>query len=599
MINNMFLNIPENKNTMFLDDLIFEIEYNFFDSVSIFFNNTKIDFLSNVWDFNYLYGGKDDPERKIVFKDTFPEIKEILKLFAIYSIFENIKPNTIEEKVTVVRKWYEDFKIKDNTFSINNVDIYAIEKYYKDDFKIKPETTFHKMRVVHDFLSFYEEYIDGNVDYDTELLFILSKYKRTFQAIEEAKTPNIKNDVYGVITYKLYEFMKDDTQTYNDRAIAALTVLISQTGIRASDAAYLKNDSKTKVVIDSNNVLNFLYFDKHKGTRGMSTPQKQKVFITPMGIEAFDMLLKLKEEHNIDVEFLYVYKKGDKYRYTNSSLIRNKYFRLVVKEFGKIFKTENNDNDVKYDIVTKSYYHIPNLHQFRVYYVNYLYDKGVPRPLMPLFLGSTIYDDTHYFRPKYNIAIDGKLMHDFICDLNNNEVLRPIEIDDNVEESIEYDIKKFLKDSKYNIKNLTPKMIENMLKSFYIIVKHGGFCVRPIDSYCKNDDFSNVDLCCNYSCQHFFIMYHNILDYYLEYHEIKELIETSKKNNFELMYKKNSEHMAFKVEKRILPLIEALRNKINNKGFEDIEIKNKLLLKIIKNLDEFENEVKHWIIQKK
>lgn len=591
------------------------------------FLNLDITFDSDIWDLSSLVTTDTVEKHKLVFRfnDVPCEFKDFSKYY-LYDVISN-KKNKIQSfhcafghVKEFLRYLNVNYIPKISLLSeniINDYITYLNNRKYNGDKNLNIATIKVKKKNVRKFLKFYCGKIE-QLDF-SNIFPLLSSDKSEILMVnqhkEYNKTPNIPKDYFNQYMSILIKVMNDIDADINERATACMIIILSQTGLRASELTSLKTNYISEVsILDGSKTAHFIKFISTKREKEFNTVYEGKTFINELSYKAFNTLKELYKDRRskIKTEYLYCPDKcrrlpvRDQYLEDKLKFFSLKYYKDIecinstnkyseLRTFSIACARERGYVSKKYienlnesDLVS---YIIP--HQFRVHLCTDLYYKNVPLPVIQYYMTHLSEDMTDYYirRPErssneneYSEAILKTVIGEGIKPIGKNSDALISRIDD------------FIKSGNFNVEKDLSEIISKLQKRMPIKEKRGGICIKSGPKRdCSKDALTDEFYCAYDICPNHFHLY-TMLD--ISYNDYKNLIETMNHNNekgFIRQAEREKNKLIYTIKNNIIPEFEQLLEIIEKRGLADIINRHPHLEYFINNYEEIISEVKQWI----
>lgn len=574
--------------------------YSMFE-IEDFTDKTRIDFNDDTWDFNpYARPNISPNSANVVHFENFPEkYRSSAKLWIFFKMRNGVKASTLNgycsKLVNVFKSLSEDYPGLDiSTYTANEVFSY---------FASNPQSSGSravKTRNIMEYYSFAEEYCGLHHCMDLKKLheyYVDACYSNAI-TMEQHKESNIPGEYFDAIVCKGIASMTDKTLETDKRMVAAMTILLSQTGLRVSDLVELKvSDLTTKHIPAQGVDSHFLRYTCNKNSRDTGAKRTFDIFINNLAYQAFMIIKELRNESELSKNSPYLYApvKGVEILPVNTGTFNNRYRRFIIDNLPNyIYKDWEGIKKGKHN--TNTLVSIPNPRKFRVNFCTCIYKKGVSLAYIQEFMGH-VYEE---MRGYYARVRDESLKNHEKAE----EVIRQICTDgedvhllggDGFGEEIRQRISEFLRKKNVNVYEDFDELVKKLEGYLEIRVKQGGICIKHCRIPCSEDENTNKILCAFNQCPNLFYTFYMIDSTYLTYTELKRSIEYNASKHYRLFAEKELDKLKKLITNKFRPQLEELESEIERKGVEYIKATYPELLEIIENLDEIKQEVTVWM----
>lgn len=600
-------NIPWNKSPIFAFSKSLEEYLKAFERVLGKAPNkeSKVDFSNDIWDFNPYYTDINSNSYRFLFISVPDEIKVYCKFYVLHTIMDKRKLSTINTRFMAFYDLIGKILIKTNHknfFLITTNDIInEIESR-----NIKPNTKANK------YLAIYQLYRFFKMKYQLDLLIDLNvietkiKENRDNGGREYDKVPNIPNEYFNIILSKMVQLMRNESENYEVRATAALTIILSQTGLRLSDLVGLKvGQIFSKKLVRSGFETHYIKYQTRKTSRANSPLVEFNIFCNELCTEAFKTLIEIREKSPLSKsnEFIYVIEAKKKlnqrfpidthiFQSNYNHIFRTYLLDMASRPWPGINETKwiQNTHNNKY-IFKKMY--IPDTRQYRVHLCTVLYEKKVPLVFIMKYMGHLSEQMAGYYaRPKDTFQENVMLFERVIRELVEDDITP---LGGLYGKEIKKSIEDFIKDNNLSIVDDISSITEKFGDKLIIRGKTGGVCIKTSLIPCSKDARSNEVLCAYNLCQNLFHFYYMIDLTLLDFNNLKNTYEVNLKNNREVAAQKELFKIISLCRQRLLPELEELKKEIERKGIQNIINIHPNLIDIIENKESIESEVRKWM----
>ncbi len=567
---------------------------------------TKIDFKSDVWDFNPYYFGVTDPCLVINYIGFDEEEKIYTKFYTLFSIMGKKKVSTTHLRVCDIKTVLTSIKLKKphstlRTITTNDIcDVIGGSSC--------SQTTIHnRYESVFQFYSFIQN--NYHIEYPVNLSIIKKKgieAKGLSKTLSE-KLPNIPPDYFRAIVKKSSEVMRDDNADYNHRITAAEIVILSQTGFRIADCLALTTDRLKEITLkDSNLTVNFIHYSSRKPSKPHDKLLEFDIVSNSLCTEAFKMLCKLRKKHPAckKTDFLYLPFYRNEENSKKQLPVPRHFFGYRMKEFFMKYLPEEcmrewegiapcvppgNPNSRKIKEI-----YVPDTRQFRVAVCTEFYNRGVPLVYIQRYMGHlSEYMLGYYVRPTDHSYENAKFSEKIINSIVKDDET-PIGF---MGEELKNRMKAFLESGNVHVEDGISGILEALGDNVIIRAKEGGncACIRTSFMPCAFDARSNEALCAYGECRNIYLFY-----FYADitYNDFMNAVMTYQHNDsIGKRLESQKELMKIKsiVNRRLLPELDELEKAIKQKGVEKIITQYPTMAAIIPQIEIIRKEANIWM----
>lgn len=619
-------NIPIQSNIFMIQQIYLDLIDN--DEINLLGVNIK--FSEDIWDFSSLQKeGKSISLFTFNFSSNEVEFslctKNILKLYVMYMITEyGLYRSSNKSDFRVIIQVFE-YMTKNDILSIENMTPNRYKLFF-DEQNVQYNTIVKKKSSLKTFYTFYS--LIAEDIYTKELNeYLVDRDLSTMKALEEQnKTPLLPTDFYKDYTNLLLEYIYDDTNMLNERALAGLLYIGSQTGLRITELCLLTKDclqesnykdihigvlnyrstknggtkneiytegttNASEKVIQVINYLNNLFtpyrkddceflvfnFDCNKRNSLKKRQKKNNYLITGTSIEIFNKKFCIK------------------YRTKLNSLNRKDQESFETNLDGKILNENFNEMYVYYGLKEDDVISVPSIRQFRVYFASDLSERGVDHKTISYLLNHKTEDMWGYYvRPKHKVQEDIDFSKEVVKEIiqDNTKILGP------KGEAIKEKIDDLIKENNFNVVEDFDAIIDLVCNEMPIRAKEGGFCIKSNPRrQCRHDANTDEFLCAYGCCPNHCHFYFAASITYQKCLNIKKCVDY----NLEQEYINQAQKELYKLEaiikQELSPEMIELENEINKKTGDKVKELHPDLTYLVDNLEKVKEEINVWTTQ--
>ncbi|MGL4873029.1 MAG: hypothetical protein ACRC30_00045 [Clostridium sp.] len=580
---------------------------NNYDVYTFKYRNQEIRMIDDMWEIEEI---KTDSGAclKCNFNNFGEKTKKISKIILMDRIISNPRVATIKKDMNVygnISRFLEERKIVSCDL-ITKSDLEAYIEYLNLDIKTENERVRRK-RCLRNLLI----YISNLYDVDYSIYYDLleeSDTKLMKCQIKNNKKPKVPKEVFLRTIELSMKNLEDNTVTQEEKLLSALVLFITQTGMRQKDIIYLEKDRKNiKVIKGVNESVAYLHHRTFKSEKGKAANKDGRwayTYLTDRAEKAYDTLVKLTQDNRSQYIFSNG-KGGVKVTDTIEKMVKRFYIRFANelgvynKEFDDLemttlddlirFKFASNEVLAKNDWISHNssdFISLPTICQFRVSVCNELFEQGVNiywimKHMQHLTEEMTLY----YAREKDEERAFAKRVVKAI--LNDEYTL----LGENGEE-LTRKIKEFLEKGNIEVAKNLDEIIEEIVEEVPIREKKYGFCIKSaFGKKCKYNEFS----CAFEECPNYFTSFLFVDISYERYKDFLKIVEYNLENEFTNQGELEKDKMIKFISKTLIPELNQLKDKINQKGIEYMLSEYNELEYIILNHDSIIMEVEKWL----
>ena len=568
---------------------------------------TKVNFYDDLWDFRPYF--KDKHYYLTINFNIMPDnLREYAKFFAIQKIIGGNKIITVNHAVKVTaRTINEVFKNKTvrNIQLITSDDIIAtadaMDISYEARRLVYLRTTEFLKFLVRDYelkLPIRFEPLEAKISYE---------HARKKRHLEENKTPKIPDAYFEKIIEVAKKVMKTRKAPFNQRVIACIILIVSQTGLRFTDLVSLKKDALfAKKIVKSGLEANYIEFFTSKPSKDNNNQLKCRIFANELCVKAFKTLQSLRKKSLAKkTEYLIVFEEkqepSENYYPLNYSRVASHYKKFFytylpaesAQEWdgiGKVKYVTFESRDAKKE--TSTFLNIPSFSQYRVQVCTSLFEQNVPLVYIQKYMGHLTNEmQGYYVRPKdtyqENYAYTEKIIQEIA-----GEDATPIGI---MGEKLKESIKAFINENKLNIYSDIEEIVKKFGNKLVIRGKSDGVCIRSKLERCSEDSKTNEVMCAYNLCPNLFHFYFMLDVTYNNFKTLQETFSVNQKNGLKKAAQKELHKVKDLIKRKLLPELDELSKELGKKGKEEIIKKYPELASIIDNYKGIRKEADEWL----
>lgn len=579
-----------------------------------------LDYEEDRWDFAQ-YSIVKNPHSALVFSECTDIFKNELKDYILILILSgNIKISTVYNEFMQLRPFL-NYLAKTGLYSIEGIDDSDVEKYLKS--LTMSERTFIKHQTtIKKFLQYYD------AEHGTETLTpgILELCKR--MDFKKLKTIIIANRRKAIPDYyfnkllsKLINLMHDETASEMDRGLAAMLVIDSQTGLRASELSLLEANSIEEIDIDGETA-RMIRYKIIKTAKGNTGYIDEITYINDISYDAY----------KIAMEVFSVNRKARGSNYLcctkNASLPLQpdtyiKFLKkLCVLNYEEFNSTDESLKETLDGVITKSTFkahfakksnaryasinhfnddqefYYPLVHQFRNTVVTGLLSRGIQLEFIRRYMGhlteemTSAYAESYDTKMQENLSVSETALNTIV---NGDAKL----LGANAGRLME-GIDKWIESNELNVSANLDEIIQGLEKLIPIRAKRGGFCMKGarITNGCSVDAKTDEFMCAVGLCPNICHFYFNADESYIDYKEAMATYEYNKENGFSKQATKELSKARYILMNRLAPEMVELDKEINKIGFQEILKRHPSLEDVLNNIEEIKEAIDGYIEEK-
>ena len=564
-------------------------------------NDVVIDFKSNLWDFSYCFKYEYASWRLLNFESVPEEFRVGVKCWVIKLIRKDrMRLSTIWSHLSNLKLFFSslDLLVIKGEYCLTT---YDIEKFLDYNLSIKYIGTFYRNKVS---LKCYCEFLVLYCGCDIDLN-LFKQYVYVNDLInknkEYHKIPTIPRWFYNKLLTFFIDVFNNDNETYENRGIAGMYIILSQTGLRPSEIVSLTKDCLVVDCERNGKKIYKLRVRSFKRMRGLDSEESMDyyTFANELTVFAFQKLCELTAPRMAEygLNFIYLSTRSKSHRVLTSCLKPRARELLAQRDFciaeNKNCSIEGVINAVKVSKYDK-YVYLPDTKQFRVFLCSELYHTyQVPFLWIQKFMGHLTSEmQGYYVRPKddkHKVAEE------------SNKLLRDI-LDDKVtllgDEGSELTnkIKAFIKEGNYNVEKDIDKIFDEFKNVAAVTLKQDGFCTkRKLRRLCYWDEqvsqaHINFGEFLN-NCHVYYMAARSYEDYKL----LQKTFTECDSQGYEVEASRELNHLKALCRKRLLPELTDMMAKVDMRGYDAVVSDYPDLKPLIDDYDGIYKEVQKWL----
>ena len=411
---------------------------------------------------------------------------------------------------------------------------------------------------------------------------------------------DIPSDYYNRLLSAICEVANSCEHPEIIRAIACIYIILSQTGLRISEALSLRIGS-LETVKSGNHEMHSLKYIATKPCKGNKSYVELRTYANRLTKSAFDTLLGLfeqqRKETGLDVlylgclsEFNAGYYPLDSLRFTHHSTRFFIYMDRLIPTINLPEDANSGFTRVKYYKSTTITY--PGTAQFRVHACTELYKKGIPLSYINKFMGHLSAEMTGYYvRPaKNNPQENMEFSLTTLRQIVSGEA-KPL----GGTKGFMNKISEFIKENNYNVEKDLDAICGRLAEKIPIRQKTGGVCIKSsMLRECHMDAQTNEFYCAYGVCSNIFHFYYMANVSYRQFLELRETIALNTRYGHIRQVEKESNMLSVIVEKKLQPELRELQKVIEIKGIDAVIREYPDLEEVVRNIDHINEEIKVW-----
>lgn len=582
-------------------------------------SNGELDYEKDLWDFSS-YMIVRYSKRKIHFENVPHVFKNDVKDFDLLLILKgNIKISSVISKHMQLRKFL-NFIYRRGIYRIRDID-YDDVLDFMYSLELTKATYGHYQILLEDFFSIYDME-HGTQIFSPKIIELCQRTQFSNRVKAERKHNRrhpIPEEYFDKLISLLYRIMNDINESENTRASAAILLIDSQIGLRASELSLLEVNSIETIRINEKN-FRMIHYKIIKTARGGKGYFESVTFINDLSFAAYNVLVDLFSENRkikgtnllfcpMNVELpadpsnYLVYLKKVCILYADELDSRNSLFKHELSGVISADKFSKNTLNLAFNksplcklknVNKDTEFYFPVLHQFRHTVVDRLYKSGVELEYIRRYMGHLCSDMT----ANYVNFGDSHLKEN--VDFSNNVLKTYLSGDAEIlggsGKQLMQRIDEWLIQNEYNIQDDLEEVIIKLGKIVPIRAKHGGMCIKgqKITDACSVDSKTDEFFCACGICPNICHFYFMLDVTYSDFQAAIKIYEHNMRNGYTRQSEKEKSKIKHLIVNRLVPEVTELEREISKKGLNLVVSRHPELKEIIDNLDEIKLEVQVW-----
>lgn len=559
-----------------------------------------IRFWDKVWDFAPLFPGTSPVHKRINFQGIPDCYQTDCRLFLLlHLLHSDSKISTIVSLFKDVRSFYK-YLHSQKIYSIEDVTTDHIQRYAASKKQLgsssKAKIWIALIKLYEFYVSNYSFTLDISVEYLEQQKLLSIKRKK--DAEQARKTANIPTPFYVKFVEMLRKVLADEQESYNNRAVSAYFLILSQTGLRASEISTLKCDClvKEESLLGYADPFCFLKTKIYKTAGKNSNPIEHKTFVTKDVLQAVETLLAIRPAQN--------YKDSD-FLFTPTTIKRLPMSSYLPRQIMAKYLYDNRLSFADPDCVTwedipliqisrdgKNHsVYLPTATQFRVHVITDLLNKKVELSWVQEFMGHLSEEMTsYYYRATMNKPKESEVIKKLYDELRTEQVQLINQTNNSVSKQIAS-----TPPEKQQFKIVQDKFgVILQDGNLTITAKHGGFCIKPGKARCSDDPYGHEDMCAFGRCSnmHYCYFFSNVI--YQDFLNIKTAVEMNYNAGMWLQAEHELNNLKDLCQRALEPTLQQLKAKIAEKGPKELVKRHPNLGEIVQNFSSIIKEVQEW-----
>lgn len=574
----------------------------------------NLDYESNCWDFSQ-YTLLTNAHDRFHFESCVEIFRDDLKDYVLLRILSsNIKISTLYSELVILRHFF-NYLAGTGLYRIDGIEDSDVEKYFIS-LNISATTFIKRQKVIKEFLKLYD------AEHKTEVLTpgIEELCKRMDPSklkaiVKAARRKSIPDDFYNKLLSKLIHIMHDENELSKKRGLAAMLVIDSQTGLRASELSLLEANSIEEVDIDGK-IAKMIKYKIVKSVRGGNNEYINAItYINDISFEAYKVATEVFSENrkNRNTNYLCCFPEAklpvdtDSYRNfmkevcikynkelgsTNEKLKGTLSGEMSKSSF--ILDIARNNKELQAtvnDFPDNQVFYYPLVHQYRNTVVVGLLRRGVKLEFVRRYMGHLSEEMTAAYAESYdtdmqeNLAVSESTLSTIIS--GEAKLLGPSA------DRLTAGINAWIESHQLNVATDMDEIIEGLEKVVPIRAKRGGVCIKgsKLTNACSVDVQTDEFMCAVGLCSNICHFYFNADESYADYKEAMATYTFNKENGFTRQAEKEYTKVTYILRNRLGPEMVELVKEIKQIGEQEVLKRHPNLEEVLNNIEEIKEIV--------
>ena len=572
----------------------------------------KIDFISDRWDLSVFEQAGTQLD-VVYFNRLSNPLKTYTKFFVLYQIGEKrCKPSTPIHRIRDFTNFWVRVASRLGVKEIPDVNEDVIQTFFSEyDVGISQLRSMYYAVV--DVFAFISD------NFGVALNFNIANLRRkkitvNYQAKEsEEKTPPIPDKFYHMILKAYCEHMRDETADNDERMVAALMVVESQTGFRAIDLISTLISRLKTIDVEVNGEIkqmHYIHYINHKPSKPTQI-RECDVYCSALCQEAIDILLRLRKANRYadETDLLFIPSMWTPRKGVNTPVIIQTFHSInkvvLLRKLGKQLDQDwANVSRNKFPGMARlrrsfgiktdelSY---PTLPQYRVTLATNLYEQGVPLKVIQMTLGHmSDMMEGYYCRPKNDVAEDLAAAH-VVLNAISEDALPMLPATGKGDERLLESINAFIAENHVDVRADIKKVMDEFGGRLSIRAKLGGYCIKGSLLDCAEDANTNEYLCMYGLCPNIRHFFFNAAASYDDFKRTVATYEHADRHNHKKDRLREGRKIKAILENRLLPELDELEKAISQHGRDAVYMKYPSVVYMADNIDLVRKEAAEWI----
>lgn len=574
------------------------------------FKGTNINWYDNKWDFRpYLVTNINPLSLVVNFSNTPIDYVDNVKEWAITRILnKDLKIQSLNNCIYSLNEFLK-FCVQHSIYSVADITPEIIHEYRENVLAkdVSNRTKSGYIQAVRSFFVFYSVNISKSHKITPEIEELLKNpvSNGAIKAeIYNNHRPNFDKEYFRQFNDACWRVASDKSESTGHRGIAAMYILLGQTGLRIGELLDLKVDAIQTDYCHDGSEIQWLKYRTWKGKKGSFSYKNGITIITEAGRKAFELLIKIyaekREYYKTDYLFLgrnldnvFPIHPGKWRQMTNLSFYRriDKYFKIIDQPEEKFQGITNKHMEKTEHVVA-----VPVNHQFRTFVCSDIYNRSdTPEAALEyvkMYMSHLSMEmESSYVYPKdKNIQENRTFSVKIVKGIVTGD-LRIIGPDNGLIESVN----KFINENNYNVKEDVDTICNELLKKIPIREKSGGVCIKSNGFMdCRNDKPTDEFHCACDVCPNLYHFYYMLAWTYKRALNVQSAVKHNDDNGFVKAANKGKNELVTIANQLLIPEIEETKRMISKYGADEIIKKHPEMEYVIENIDKVTGDAEKW-----
>lgn len=573
----------------------------------------NLDYESDYWDFSK-YTVVTTRCARFNFGFCAEIFRDDLKDFVLLRILSsNIKVTSLSDEFMRVRSFL-NYLAETGLYRIEGIDNRDVENFLSLQ-KVSAMTFLKYQKAIKIFLQLYDaEYGTELLTPEVQELCKRMEHSKLQAMIIAARRKSIPDDFYNKLLSRLIQIMHDENESDYNRGLAAMLVIDSQTGLRASELSLLEADTVEEIDIEGETA-KMIHYKIVKTARGCTGTIDEITYINDISYEAYKVALKVFSENRLKRNSTYLC-CPDRAALPLETSIYIKFLKRVCVKYHEEIGTTNAElkgilsGEITKEVAVRTYdsqywgfkellssfsdeqvFYYPLVHQFRNTVVVGLLRRGIKLEFVRRYMGHLSEEMTAAYAESYdtdmqeNLAVSESTLSTIIS--GEAKLLGPSA------SRLMAGINAWIDSHQLNVATDMDEIIEGLEKLVPIRAKRGGVCIKgsKLTNACSVDAQTDEFMCAVGLCSNICHFYFNADESYADYKEAMATYTFNKENGFTRQAEKEYTKATHILRNRLGPEIVELVKEINQIGTQEVLKRHPNLEDVLNNIEEIKEAV--------